>query len=93
MRLAVDNVCHVLQSRRGILMSGFGRVDLRIVQITEPTTGDVTPVPDDRSLPTLARGRGGSAICEVVNLWKGSWSTGKGVTDLDWGVGRESCER
>lgn len=38
----------------------------------------------------LASGMGGATVGEVANLWKGGWAAGKGVKDLDWGVGRES---
>lgn len=41
---------------------------------------------DPRERTLLARGQGGAAISEVVNLWKGNWPVGKGVNDVDWGV-------
>lgn len=37
----------------------------------------------------LASGMGGAVVSEVVNLWKGGWAAGKGVKDIDWGIGRE----
>ncbi|KAK8849751.1 hypothetical protein IAR55_005086 [Kwoniella newhampshirensis] len=64
---------------------------LRVFQIHYPASGSATPVfsQDDtsRDRTTIARGSGGVTISEVVNLWKGSWPVGKGVNDLDWGVG------
>lgn len=38
----------------------------------------------------FGRGPGGSTVSEVVNLWKGSWSIGKGVNAVDWATGSTS---
>jgi hypothetical protein len=45
-------------------------------------------IPVTKSLgSTMARGAGGAAITDVVNLWKGSFAIGKGVNHVDWGSG------
>ncbi len=66
-----------MRSRRIGLMT-----DLRILQIS--SGGDDIAGQD---FPLIARGRDGTVVREVANLWKGSWSVGKGVNDIDWGVG------
>ncbi|WVF68409.1 hypothetical protein IAT40_003174 [Kwoniella sp. CBS 6097] len=65
---------------------------LRVMQIYDPSSGSSTPMfsqQDDpsREKPALARGSGGVMINEIVNLWKPSWPVGKGVNDIDWGIG------
>ncbi|WWD20381.1 hypothetical protein CI109_104857 [Kwoniella shandongensis] len=64
---------------------------LRVFQVYDPSSGSATPIfsqdETSRDRTTIARGSGGVTISEVVNLWKGSWPVGKGVNDLDWGIG------
>jgi hypothetical protein len=69
---------------------------LKVVQITPPTSGDATPVPDDGRRKSqrdqaLGKGPGGVGVTEVVNLWRGSMAVGKGVNDVSWGTGGEHC--
>jgi hypothetical protein len=42
----------------------------------------------------LGKGPGGIGVTEVVNLWRGSMTVGKGVNDISWGTGGTSlwCE-
>lgn len=54
---------------------------LRVLQIDPPSSGDST---------SISREPDRTGISEVVNLWRGPWAVGKGVNDLDWGVGGES---
>ncbi|ORY34659.1 hypothetical protein BCR39DRAFT_513871 [Naematelia encephala] len=65
---------------------------LRILQVTIPESGSSTPTTDKPKTPNrvqqvLARGPGGTQVSEVANLWKTGWAVGKGVNDIDWGVG------
>ncbi|WOO82174.1 putative WD repeat-containing protein [Vanrija pseudolonga] len=67
---------------------------LRVLEITDPQTGPKSDIAEEPKPSTIrqagspfARGPGGSTISEIVNLWKGSWAIGKGVNDVDWGVG------
>jgi hypothetical protein len=63
---------------------------LRILKVTEPDDGDVTPGrAEQRGMGALAKGKGGTKVEEVVNLWKGNWGVAKGVNDMDWAVGRK----
>lgn len=67
---------------------------LRVLKIDEDSrggAGDYTPhlnpYNDSKSGTQLVRGQGGATVFETVNFWRSSWSVGKGVTDIDWGVG------
>nr|XP_019043442.1 hypothetical protein I302_08019 [Kwoniella bestiolae CBS 10118]OCF22372.1 hypothetical protein I302_08019 [Kwoniella bestiolae CBS 10118] len=63
---------------------------LRVMKIHDPTSGSTTPIfasDETKDRHTLAKGSGGVTISEVVNLWKPNWPVGKGVNDVDWGVG------
>lgn len=69
-----------------------------MLEITDPQTGPKIENAEEAKPSTIrqagspfARGPGGSTISEIVNLWKGSWAIGKGVNDVDWGVGGEFC--
>ncbi|OXG16009.1 vacuolar protein [Cryptococcus neoformans Tu259-1] len=71
----------------GMYAVGGGQY-LRVFQVSDPCSGSSTPMiqEDPRERTLLARGQGGAAISEVVNLWKSNWPVGKGVNDVDWGV-------
>ncbi|WWC65935.1 uncharacterized protein I303_108557 [Kwoniella dejecticola CBS 10117] len=63
---------------------------LRVMKIHDPNSGSTTPIfasDETKDRSTLAKGSGGVTISEVVNLWKPNWPVGKGVNDIDWGVG------
>ncbi|WRT69791.1 uncharacterized protein IL334_006782 [Kwoniella shivajii] len=63
---------------------------LRVMKIQDPSSGSTTPIfasDETKDRHTLAKGNGGVTISEVVNLWKPSWPVGKGVNDIDWGMG------
>ncbi|WVQ84512.1 hypothetical protein IAT38_006666 [Cryptococcus sp. DSM 104549] len=66
---------------------------LRLFEIYDPSSGSSTPMigqTDDASRDSrtlLATGQGGSTISEVANLWSSKWPVGRGVNDMDWGVG------
>ncbi|WWC73599.1 uncharacterized protein I206_107571 [Kwoniella pini CBS 10737] len=63
---------------------------LRVMKIHDPNSGSTTPIfasDETKDRSTLAKGIGGVTISEVVNLWKPNWAVGKGVNDIDWGVG------
>lgn len=70
-------------------------VALKIVQVSEESSGISTPRPSDPSPSrkaqkepqALGKGPGGVTVTEVVNLWRGSMAVGKGVNDVDWGSG------
>ncbi|KAL7425251.1 SEA (Seh1-associated) complex subunit [Cryptotrichosporon argae] len=54
---------------------------LRIIHVSGPD--GIVPAP---AMP-IAHGSGGVVVSEVVNLWKGSWSAGKSINDVDWAAG------
>ncbi|WVN90903.1 uncharacterized protein L203_106148 [Cryptococcus depauperatus CBS 7841] len=60
---------------------------LRILQIVDPDSVSVASGKEEIKNKTLAKGPGGVAIVEVINLWKKNWPVGKGVNDVGWGVG------
>ncbi|OCF77880.1 hypothetical protein I204_01883 [Kwoniella mangroviensis CBS 8886] len=63
---------------------------LRVMKIHDPSSGSTTPIfasDETKDRHTLAKGNGGVTISEIVNLWKPNWPVGKGVNDVDWGVG------
>lgn len=59
-------------------------IDMRVLQIKNPPSGDSTPIATSEP---LAKSTNGTSITEVVNFWKGQWGVSRGVNDLDWGVG------
>ena len=74
----------------------MGIADLRILRISDEPVPMAHPARYNNSprssAQVIARGRDGVTVSEVVNLWKGSWAVGKGVTDVEWGAGGQSIQ-